>query len=259
MSITNNTSSTTNATNTNVELVNDLKDFIVKGDYLTKKLERSRKANKECQSFPEDSDVILNAIMGNVEVKYMFGYKVYVYHDTSITRPAVYLVNPKQPFDSDHLSQLSPLYKVRLLEPAAQVKHIVQLTGATQLVYSENAAFLACLDQFLIDHKPGTPRDASSQEHSICTIVHPNTASETSAIPFSFFEGYQGIGQSGGYYYGSNLWSAKWYYKKEDTLEESWQVLFGSEIREYSYKELYAKANELRKALYGTNDCSIVC
>lgn len=233
--------------NTNVELVNDLKDFIVKGDYLTKKLERSR---KEGQHVIEDSDVILNAIMGNVEVKYMFGYKVYVYHDTSITRPAVYLVNPKQPFDSDHLAQLSPLYQFRLLEPAAQAKHIVQLSGANQLVYSENAAFLACLDQFLIDHNPDTP----SQERSICTIVHPNTASETSAIPFSFFEGYQGIGQSGGYYYGNNLWGAKWYYKKQDTLEESWQVLFGSEIREYSYKELYAKANELHEAIYGTSD-----
>ena len=244
MSIKNNTKSNT-ATNTNVELVNDLKDFIVKGDYLTKKLERSRKANKECQSFPEDSDVILNAIMGDVEVKYMFGYKVYVYHDTSITRPAVYLVNPKQPFDSHNLSQLSPLYQFRLLEPAAQVKHIVQLTGATQLVYSENAAFLACLDQFLIDHNTNTP----SQEHSICTIVH-----ETSAIPFSFFEGYQGVGQSSGYYYGSNLWNAKWYYKKEDTLEESWQVLFGSEVREYSYKELYARANELHEAIYGASD-----
>ena len=70
------------------------------------------------------------------------------------------------------------------------------------------------------------------------------------ATSFSFFEGYQGIGQSGGYYYGNNLWRAKWYYKKEDTLEENWQVLLGNEIREYSYKELYAKANELHKAIY---------
>ena len=252
MSITNNTKSntainTSSTTGANIEAIDDLKDFIVKGDYLTKKLEQGR---KEGQHVISDSDVILNAIMGNVEVKYMFGYKVYVYHDTSITRPAVYLVNPKQPFDSDHLAQLSPLYQFRWLEPAAQAKHIVQLTGATQLVYSENAAFLACLDQFLIDHKP----DTSSQEHSICTIVHPNNANETSEMPFFFFGGYQGIGQSGGYYYDSSLWMAKWYYKKEDTLEESWQVLFGSEIREYSYKELYARANELHKAIYDTSD-----
>lgn len=237
--------------NTNVEPVNDLKDFIVKGDYLTKKLERSR---KEGQHVIEDSDVILNAIMGGlVEVKYMFGYEVYIYHDASITRPSVYLVNPKQPLDSNSLVQLLRLYRLRLLEPSTQAKHIVQLAGATQLVYSEKAAFLACLDQFLVDHNPNTP----FQDHSICTIVHPdstNAANSTNATSFSFFEGYQGIGQSGGYYWGNNLWRAKWYYKKEDTFDESLQVLLGNEIREYSYKELYAKANELHKAIYGASD-----
>lgn len=258
MSITNSAKSNTatNTTigpniNTNVGLVNDLKDFIVNGDYSIRQLESSRKAG---QHFIEDSDVILNAIMGDlVEVKYMFGYEVYVYHDASITRPSVYLVNPKQPLDSNSYAQLTQLYQLRLLEPSTQAKHIVQLTDATQLVYSEKAAFLACLDQFLVDHKPSTP----SQEHSICTIVHPdptNTTNATNATSFSFFEGYQGIGQSGGYYWSNNLWRAKWYYKKEDTLDERLQVLLGNEIREYSYKELYAKANELHKAIYGAND-----
>ncbi len=251
MSITSSTKSNTatNTTvNTNAGLSDDLKDFIVNGDYSTRQLERSRKANKECQSFPEDSDVILNAIRGGlVEVKYMFGYAVYVYHDASITRPSVYLVDPKQPLDSNSHAQLVQLHQFRLLEPSTQVKHIVQLAGAIQLVYSEKAAFLACLDQFLVDHDPNT----SSQEHLICTIVHPDPANTTS---FSFFEGFQGIGQSCGYYYGNNLWRAKWYYKKEDTLDESWQVLLGNEIREYSYRELYARANELYKAIYGAND-----
>ena len=234
---------------TNVGLVNDLKDFIVNGDCSIRQLESGR---KECRNFIEDSDVISNAIMGDlVEVKYMFGYEVYVYHDASITRPSVYLVNPKQPFDSDHLAQLSQLYRLRSLETAAQAKHIVQLADATQLVYSENAAFLACLDQFLADHNPNTHLGAIDQERLICMIVHTD---ETDAKSFSFFEGYQGIGQSGGYYYSNNLWRAKWYYKKEDTLEESWQVLSGNEIREYSYKELYARANELHKAIYGTSD-----
>lgn len=247
MSITTSTKS-----NTTVGLSADLKDFIVNGDYSIRQLERSRKANKECQSFPEDSDVILNAIRGGlVEVKYMFGYAVHVYHDTSITRPSVYLVNPKQPLDSDSHAQLVQLHQFRLLEPSTQVKHIVQLAGATQLVYSEKAAFLACLDQFLADHDPSTSLGNIDQEHLICTIVHPNPTNETS---FSFFEGFQGVGQSVGYYYGNNLWRAKWYYKKQDTLDESWQVLLGNEIREYSYKELYAKANELHKAIYGAND-----
>lgn len=261
MSITSSTKSNTatNTTiNTNVGLVDDLKDFIVNGDYSIRQLESGRKANKECQHFIEDSDVILNAIMGDlVEVKYMFGYEVYVYHDSSITRPSVYLVNPKQPLDSNSLAQLVQLYQFRLLEPAAQVKHIVQLADATRLVYSEKAAFLACLDQFLIDHSPSTSLGNIAQEHLICTIVHPdptNEPSATNATQFSFFEGYQGIGQSGGYYWGNNLWRAKWYYKKQDTLDESWQVLFGNEIREYSYKELYAKANELHKAIYGASD-----
>ena len=234
MSITNSTKNTT------VGLSDDLKDFIVNGDYSIRQLERSR---KEDQRFIEDSGVILNAIRGDlVEVKYMFGYEVYVYHDTSITRPSVYLVDPKQPLDSNSHAQLVQLHQFRSLEPSAQVKHIVQLAGATQLVYSEKAAFLACLDQFLgnID-----------QEHLIYTIVHPDPTNETS---FSFFEGFQGVGQSVGYYYGNNLWRAKWYYKKQDTLDESWQVLLGNEIREYSYKELYAKANELRKNIYGAND-----
>ena len=252
MSITSSTKSNT-ATNTNISpnvstnvgLVDDLKDFIVNGDYSIRQLESGR---KEGQNFPEDSDVILNAIMdGLVEVKYMFGYEVYVYHDATITRPSVYLVNPKQPLDSDNLAQSVQLYQLRLLEPSTQTKHIVQLTDATQLVYSEKAAFLACLDQFLVDHDPNT----SSQEHSICTIVHPDA---TDATSFSFFEGYQGIGQSGGYYYGNNLWRAKWYYQKQDTLDESWQVLLGNEIREYSYAELYAKANELHKDIYGACD-----
>lgn len=253
MSITSSTKSNTviNTNSAPVGLSDDLKDFIVNGDYSIRQLESSR---KEDQHFVEDSDVILNAIMGDlVEVKYMFGYEVYVYHDASITRPSVYLVNPKQPLDSNSLVQLSQLYQFRLLEPTTQAKHVVQLADATQLVYSENAAFLACLDQFLVDHKPST----SSQEHSICTIVHPdpaNTTNATNETSFSFFEGYQGIGQSGGYYWGNNLWRAKWYYKKEDTLEESWQVLLGNEIREYSYKELYAKANELYKAIYGAGD-----
>lgn len=244
MSITNNTKS---ATNTTVGLVNDLKDYIINGDYSIRQLESARKH----QSFLEDSDVILNAIMGNlVEVKYMFGYEVYVYHDSSITRPSVYLVNPKQPLDSNSLAQLVQLYQFRLLEPLAQAKHIVQLSGATQLVYSENAAFLACLDQFLVDHNPS----ASPSDATICTIVHPDATNEpsaTNATSFSFFEGYQGIGQSGGYYYGSNLWRAKWYYQKQDTFDESLQVLLGNEIREYSYAELYAKANELHEAIYG--------
>ena len=252
MSITSSTKSNA-ATNTtispnissNVGLVGDLKDFIVNGDYSIRQLESGR---KEGQHFIEDSDVILNAIMGDlVEVKYMFGYEVYVYHDASITRPSVYLVNPKQPLDSNSLEQLVQLYQFRLLEPSMQAKHIVQLADATQLVYSEKAAFLACLDQFLVDHNPNTSLGNVDQEHLICTIVHPD---ETS---FSFFEGYQGIGQSGGYYYGNNLWRAKWYYQKQDTLDESWQVLLGNEIREYSYKELYAKANELHKAIYGAN------
>lgn len=239
MSITSSTKSNT-ATNTTVGLSDDLKDFIVNGDCSIRQLERSR---KESQHFVEDSDVILHAIMGDlVEVKYMFGYEVHVYHDVSITRPSVYLVNPKQPLDSDSHAQLVQLYQFRLLEPSTQVKHIVQLAGATQLVYSEKAAFLACLDQFLVDH---------DQEHLICTIVHPDP---TNATSFSFFEGFRGIGQSVGYYYGDNLWKAKWYYKKEDTLDESWQVLLGNEIREYSYEELYAKANELYKAIYGAND-----
>lgn len=248
MSITSSTKSNT-ATNTNVGttvgLSDDLKDFIVNGDCSIRQLESGR---KECRNFIEDSDVILNAIMDDlVEVKYMFGYEVYVYHDASITRPSVYLVNPKQPLDPNSLAQLVQLYQLRLLEPSTQAKHIVQLADATQLVYSEKAAFLACLDQFLIDHNPNTP----SQEHLICTIVHPDA---TNATSFSFFEGYQGIGQSGGYYYGNNLWRAKWYYKKEDTLDERLQVLLGNEIREYSYKELYAKANELYKAIYGASD-----
>ena len=252
MSITSSTKSNT-ATNTNVNtnvgLSNDLKDFIVNGDYSIRQLERSR---KEDRHFIEDSDVILNAIRGDlVEVKYMFGYAVYVYHDTSITRPSVYLVDPKQPLDSNSHAQLAQLYQFRSLEPSTQVKHIVQLAGATQLVYSEKAAFLACLDQFLVDHDPNTSLGNIDQEHLICTIVHPDP---TNATSFSFFEGYQGIGQSGGYYYGNNLWRAKWYYKKQDTLDESWQVLLGNEIREYSYKELYAKANELRKSIYGAND-----
>ena len=251
MSITSSTKSNT-ATNTNAGLSDGLKDFIVNGDYAIRQLERSRKANKECQSFPEDSDVILNAIRGDLfEVKYMFGYEVYVYHDASITRPSVYLVNPKQPLDPNSHAQLTQLYQLRLLEPSTQVKHIVQLAGATQLVYSEKAAFLACLDQFLVDHDPNTSLGAVDQEHLICTIVHPDP---TNATSFSFFEGFQGIGQSCGYYYGNNLWRAKWYYKKEDTLDESWQVLLGNEIREYSYKGLYAKANELHKAIYGASD-----
>lgn len=256
MSITSSTKSNTvinTNVNTNAGLSDDRKD-----DYSIRQLERCRKANKECQSFPEDSDVILNAIMGDlVEVKYMFGYEVYVYHDASITRPSVYLVNPKQPLDSNSLAQLVQLYQFRLLEPSTQAKHIVQLAGATQLVYNEKAAFLVCLDQFLVDHSPSTSLGNIDQEHLICTIVHPdptNTTNEPNATSFSFFEGYQGIGQSGGYYWGNNLWRAKWYYQKQDTLDESWQVLFGNEIREYSYKELYAKANELRKAIYGASD-----
>ena len=251
MSITSSTKSNTatNTNSTNAWLSDDLKDFIVNGDYSIRQLERSR---KEDRHFTEDSDVILNAIRGDlVEVKYMFGYEVYAYHDASITRPSVYLVNPKQPLDSDSLWQLHRLHQFRLLEPSAQVKHIVQLAGAIQLVYSEKAAFLACLDQFLVDHDPNTSLGNIDQEHLICTIVHPDP---TNATSFSFFEGYQGIGQSGGYYFGNNLWRAKWYYKKQDTLEESWQVLLGNEIREYSYKELYAKANELHKAIYGAND-----
>ena len=252
MSITSSTKSNT-ATNTNGTTVGLNSDR--KGDYSIRQLESGR---KEDQHFIEDSDVILNAIMGDlVEVKYMFGYEVYVYHDTSITRPSVYLVNPKQPLDSDSHAQLVQLYQFRLLEPSTQAKHIVQLTGATQLVYSEKAAFLACLDQFLVDHNPNISLGNVDQEHLICTIVHPdptNATNEPNATSFSFFEGFQGIGQSVGYYFGDNLWRAKWYYKKEDTLEESWQVLFGSEIREYSYKELYAKANELHKAIYGAND-----
>ena len=252
MSITSSAKSNT-ATNTNVNtsagLSDGLKDFIVNGDYSIRQLERSR---REDQHFTEDSDVILNAIRGDlVEVKYMFGYEVHVYHDTSITRPSVYLVDPKQPLDSDSLWQLHRLHQFRSLEPSTQVKHIVQLAGATQLVYSEKAAFLACLDQFLVDHDPDTSLGNIDQEHLICTIVHPDP---TNATQFSFFEGFQGVGQSVGYYYGNNLWRAKWYYKKEDTLEESWQVLLGNEIREYSYKELYAKADELRKAIYGAND-----
>ena len=252
MSITSSTKSNT-ATNTNVGTIvglsGDLKDFIVNGDHSIRQLERSR---KEDQHFTEDSDVILNAIMGGLaEVKYMFGYEIHVYHDASITRPSVYLVDPKQPLDSNSLWQLHRLHQFRSLEPSTQVKHIVQLAGATQLVYSEKAAFLACLDQFLVDHDPCTSLGNIDQEHLICTIVHPDPTNETS---FSFFEGFQGIGQSCGYYYGNNLWRAKWYYKKEDTLEESWQVLLGNEIREYSYKELYAKADELYKAIYGAND-----
>lgn len=246
------TNTTINTNSTPVGLSDDLKDFIVNGDCSIRQLESSR---KECQHFIEDSDVILNAVMSDlVEVKYMFGYEVYVYHDASITRPSVYLVNPKQPLDFGSLAQLAQLYQLRLLEPSTQAKHIVQLADATQLVYSEKAAFLACLDQFLIDHNPNTPLGNIDQEHSIYTIVHPDPTNATNATSFSFFEGYQGIGQSGGYYYGNNLWRAKWYYKKEDTLDERLQVLLGNEIREYSYKELYAKANELHKAIYGASD-----
>ena len=218
MSITSSTKSNTatNTNGTNVGLSDDLKDFIVNGDCAIRQLERSR---KEDRPFVEDSDVILNAIRGDLfEVKYMFGYEVHVYHDTSITRPSVYLVNPKQPLDSDSLAQRAQLYQFRLLEPSTQAKHIVQLAGATQLVYSEKAAFLACLDQFLVDHDPDTSLGDIDQERLICTIVHPDP---TNATSFSFFEGYQGVGQSGGYYYGNNLWRAKWYYKKQDTLDES--------------------------------------
>ena len=122
MSITSSTKSNTaiNTNSTNAWLSDDLKDFIINGDCSIRQLESGR---KEGQRVIEDSDVILNAIMGDlVEVKYMFGYEVYVYHDASITRPSVYLVNPKQPLDSDSLWQLHRLHQFRLLEPSMQVK-----------------------------------------------------------------------------------------------------------------------------------------
>ena len=138
------------------------------------------------------------------------------------------------------------------MEQSDQAEHIIQLTGATHLVYCEEAAFLVCLDQFLADSN--NAHDNNDQERAIYTIVRQNATSTTDTTSVSFFEGYQGIGQSGGYHYGNSLWTAKWYYRKEYTLGESWQVLIGSEIREYSYKELYAKAKELYKAIYGVND-----